>query len=1042
MSTNYAERLIKFIKSNPAVLKIAGADKIAAEIEFLASASGGQVFPAAEYCEFLIYSGLYDRAQENLHAIIDADSGNYRAQYLLALSYYMGGSLREAQYPIIKCLEIQPNYDEGRFLLARIFLKARQYEKAQKLFEFYQNHSLYAVRAKLYISKCFYYSGGVESASAYLESVLKSGEKSCLFPAIYAYQLSNIEKYDKAFSVIYAHLLKAENENLPQRYILDFMSVFLFSFAARGKYYDDYIAEAGSILRNYNDDLPYMNDPAYALYKNFALAAYSMKTHEFGEMQKRADLVLAAGRSYETEDFAVFDFEEFTNIYALARHNKNKAEAARLKSAGCLHVNSGNLSSAVLCFEKALSYQPDDTDTLCMLGESYVLTDQTAKAADAYSAIKKLEPKNIDAYRRTSEIYMGLGHYDKFISECRQILALDPDDIISRFYIAEYLFNGSSLKEAEEFLKYIAGQIEAELKSRKMDELSLEIKDIFEKSCFMLAQIAYKDGNKENTIIYLNSVININPENEKAFELLNKLKQSRQDKQIMLLLREADEKEAQDDLITAMHLYENVIELDPQFIDAHFRLAKNLIRQESFDRALFELGRIFDYNYKSYDKIPEVYLAMALISYEISKIDRCREALYSLSHISGDPSIAMMLLYLHKTSFLIFGSSPDFNALMGELLEKKKAAPDDFVNNFSVGYIVNNIPGWLFEDPSIFDEAKAAALAAHESDPNDIYAAYSYANALEKAGETESAYEIYARIAALDFESSSEISHTKDKYSLLNNYHKFSISFYSFNLLENMNIVNFVNSAILRTAYYEESRSNFEDAAHYYAKSAALVRDNPLSAMRAVDLLLNDAMSDKNVRISKVSAMIKNLKKEAAAATANAELKFRLGYLYFKLPDDLDVLGSTLESVVMELKYCLAVDNKYIPAYAVLRAVYQRMGAKDKKMYALALDTLKKAAELIDHKNPYLNVELGDCYYYYYAQDYKNDALEYYKKAVMYKPDFTEAHFKIASIYRIKKDFEKAILHYGIVYDLEPNGVNAQECKKSISTLKRRHMIE
>ena len=154
------------------------------------------------------------------------------------------------------------------------------------------------------------------------------------------------------------------------------------------------------------------------------------------------------------------------------------------------------------------------------------------------------------------------------------------------------------------------------------------------------------------------------------------------------------------------------------------------------------------------------------------------------------------------------------------------------------------------------------------------------------------------------------------------------------------------------------------------------------------------------------------------------------------------MLGSTLESVVMELKYCLAVDNKYIPAYAVLRTVYQRMGAKDKKMYALALETLKKAAELIDHKNPYLNVELGDCYYYYYAQDYKNDALEYYKKAVMYKPDFAEAHFKIASIYRIKKDFEKAILHYGIVYDLEPNGVNAQECKKSISTLKRRHMIE
>lgn len=1040
MSIDYAERLIGFIRSNPAIIKIAGPEKIASEVESLTSGSGGG--PSTPFCEFLIGCGSYDRAREALHAIIDADSGDFRAQYLLALSYYMSGSLREAQYPIIKCLEIQPNYDEGRFLLGRIFLKARQYEKAQKIFEFYQSHPSYSVRAKLYIAKAYYYSGGFESASAYIESVIRAGERSCLFPAIYAYQLSNIEKYDRAFAAVYSHLLKAENDSLPQRYILDFMCVFLFAFAAKGGYRDEYIAEAASILKNYQDDLAYINDPVFNLYKNFAMAAYCMKTGDYAEMQKRAAMVLSAGRGYETEDFAVFDFEEIGNIYALARHGRNRAEAARLRATGCLHVNSGNLASAVLCFEKALSYAPEDTTVLAMLGESYVLTDQTAKAIETYAAIKRLEPKNADAYRRTSEIYMGLGHYDKFISECRQILALEPDDIISRFYIAEYLFNGGNLKEAEEFLKHVAGRVEGTLKTSRLEDLSLELREIYEKTCFMLAQIAYRDGNKENTIIHLNSVININPENEKAFELLNKLKQSRQDKQIMLLLREADEKEAQDDLTAAMHLYENVIELDPQFIDAHFRLAKNLIRQENFDRALFELSRIFDYNHASYDRLPEVYLAMALIAYETSKIDKCREALYSLSRISKDPSIALMLLYLHRTSFLIFGSSPDFNALLNELLEKRKAAPDDDVNNFSIGYIVNNIPGWLFEDPSIFDEAKAAALAAHESDPADIYAAYSYANALEKAGETEAAFELYARIAAFDFHSGAEAAHTREKYSLLNNHQNLSISFYNFNLLENLNAVNFVNSAVLRTAYHEEARSNFEDAAHFYAKSAALVRDNPLAAMKAVDLALNDALSDKNARISKVSAMIKGLKKEAAAASSSAELKFRLGYLYFRLPDDLDVLGSTLENVVMELKYCLAVDNRYIPAYAVLRSVYQKMGAKDKKMYALALETLKKAAELIDHKNPYLNVELGDCYYYYYAQDYKNDALEYYKKAVMYKPDFAEAHFKMASIYRIKKDFEKAILHYGIVYDLEPNGVNAQECKKSIATLKRRHMIE
>ncbi len=1041
-SNNGYERIIKFIKANPALIKIIGSEKIAAEIDALVNSPGAEPVDKTEYAEFLICSGLYEKAAEALHAIIDSDSANYRAHYLLARCYYMNGSLKEAQYPIIKCLEIQPNYDEGRLLLARIFLKARQYEKAQKLFEFYQNHPRYGVIARLYIAKGYYYSGGFESAAAYLEALLKSGEKSPLFPAIYAYQLSNVEKYDRAFSLIYAHSLNAENENAPQRYILDFMTAFLFSFAARSNYLEQYLDEAFEILKKYGDDVSRMNDPVYDLYRNFAMAAYYMKKRDYEKMQQYAEKVSGAGSSYEAEDFAVFDFEEFNNIYSLARQNKNKSEALKMKSAGCLHINSGNLSSAVLCFEKASSYAPEDVEILSMLGESYVLTAQTARALNAYSAIKKLAPANIDAYRRTSEIYMGLGHYDKFISECRQILALDPADIISRYFIGEYLFNNSNLKEAEEFLKHIAVRIESELKTSRLESLALETRDIYEKTCFILAQIAYRDGNKENTIIYLNSVINVNPENEKAFELLNKLKQSRQDKQIMFLLREADEKEAQQDYTTAMHLYENVIEIEPQFIDAHFRLAKNLIRQKNFDRALFELERIFDYNYKSYDKTAEVYLAMALISYEISKIDKCRESLYSLSHISSDASIALMLLYLHKTSFLIFGSSPDFNNLLDELMLKKHDAPDDFINNFSLGYIINNIPGWLFEDQAIFAESLKSAKMAFESDTDDIYAAYSYAFALEKAGENEQAFEIYSRIASLDHNAGPEVNHTKEKYSLLNNYQNYSISFYNFNLLQNLNLVNFIGGAVNKVAYYEESRGNFEDAAHYYLKASKLDKDNPAAAMKTIDLQLNAALSDKNLKISRVSAMIKNLKKEAAADSSRAELKFQLGYLYFKLPDDLDVLGSTLENVVMELKHCVAIDNKYIPAYAVLRAVFQKMGAKDKKMYALALETVKKAADFIDNKNPYLNIELGDCYYYYYAQDFKNDALEYYKKAVLHKPDFTEAHFKMASIYRIKKDFEKAILHYGITYDLEPNGAYAQECKKSIATLKRRHMIE
>ena len=1035
-------KLFDIIKTNPALAKIAGSDKLIGDIDSLIyEIKDYGCVDRAEYSDLLIKFGRYDKALESLHSIIDSDPANFRAHYLLSKAYFLTGSLREAQYPIIKCLELRPDYDEGRILLGRIFLKARQYDKAQKIFERYQNVERHSIKAMLYIAKACYYSGGFETASDYLQGLLKQNSTSVFIFAIYVYQLSNVEEYDRAFSILYDAPARCFDYK-KFAYVIDFMNAFLFSFAAKGPHLNDYLNEAAAVFKAYEDDSRFLNDEIFDLYKNFALTSYYMKKGEYMKTDECARAVIDYNKNCDVFDYAVFDFEEFSNIYSLSHAKRKKSDASRMNDLGRLHVNSGNVESAMRCFVKAAEYAPDDVATLSMLAECYVLTNKPDEAVFVFEKIKKIDPKNIEAYKRVSEIYSKIGHYEKFISECRQILAMDPSDLFSRYYIGEYLFNNGNSKEAEEFLKFIVSRIEAVLKTKRLDEMGGEARGIYEKTCFILAQIAYKDGAKENTILYLNSVININPENEKAYELLNKLKQNRQEREIMLLLREAEEKESENDLTHAMHLYENVIEINPEFIEAHYRLSKNLIRQENFERALFELQRIFDYNYKSYDRLGEVYLAMALVSYESAKIDNCRESLFSLSHLTNDHSINLMLLYLHKTSFLLFGNSPDFNVLIDELIERRKNSSGDFITDFSMGYIVNSVPKWIFEERAIFEEAKNAAAAAYEADPSDIYAAYSFACALEKSGDIEQAYEFFKHIAALDVNLSAEIAHTKSKYSLINNSEELGASFYRFSLLENLKIFNFIVSATQKVAYSEEARGNFEDAAYYYAKIFAIEPDNAIVAMKKIDLSLAVALSDKNTRISRISAMIKHLKKESGTDQVRAETKFHLGYLYFKLPDDLDVLGSTVENVVMELKYALAIDNKYLPAYSALRLVYQKMGARDKKMYSLALDTIRKAFELIDNKNPYLNLEMGDCYYYFYGQDMKNEALTYYNAAVNYKPDFIEAHFKLASLYRIKKEYEKAILHYGIVYDLEPNGQYGEECKRSISTLKRRHVIE
>jgi len=1037
-----ALQILNFFKSNPGLIKIIDAESLVAQFDKTLSSfeNGAQI--VVEYSDFLINIGRFERARDILQTITDSDQNNYMAYHLIAKCHYLQGSLKEAQYPIIRCLELNPNYDEGRFLLAKIFLKARQFEKAQKIFEFYQNIDPFRDRAEVNVAKCLYYAGGSEAAAVYADRLIRDASRPRPYlTMVYAYHLSNVGDYDRAFAILYDYSLRSDVSET-ERSLLSFMNIFLLSMASSERNQESFVSEAKYQLQGVDRTLRWMTDDRFNLYKNFAETVYNMKIKNFRHMNECAEIVLSYRGNYAIEDYVVFDFEEFVNIFKLAGRQGLRDEAHDIMASGCMHISAGNLNAGVRYLESAVQKFPEDIVILEKLGEAYTLVSQNQKAIAVFTKIKALDPKNIDAYRRTSEIYMSSGDSEKFISECRQILALDPSDYFSRYYIGEFLFTSANYKEAEEFMKFIVTQIENDIKSApSMDSISMQVKDIYEKAAFILAQIAFKDNHRENAILYLNTVINVNPENEKAFDLLNRLKQSRQDREIMVLLRDAEQKEADLEFSQAMQLYESIIEINPRFIEAHYRISKNLIKQNNFDRALFELERIFDYECGDYERINEVHLAIALLSYEAGKNDRCRESLSSLAEISNDPSVLLMLLYMHKISFLASGASQDYDTFLARLREKYLAGQRDFNTCFALGYTIFNTPKWIFEDQSVFASALEAAEAAAASDTADLYARYCLALALEKSGEIDRAFEIYNDIAQIDLDDSPDIAYTRQKYSLINNPQGLSFSFYKFLLPENLDIKNFIHSAILKSAYRDESNGAFDAAIYYYGKSLRIVPDNSVAAMKCIDLYLAMALTD-NMKISKISTFIKTLKKDISAHPDRADLRFQLGYLYFKLPDELDVLGSTPENVVMEIKHSISIDNKYLPAYAALRLVYEKMGATDKKMYAHAVDLMKKAFDAVDNRNPYLNIEMGDCYYYYYGQDMKGDALEYYRKSVSYRADLPDAHFKIASILRIKKDYEKAILHYGIVYDLDPTGPYSQESKKSIATLKRRHMIE
>jgi tetratricopeptide (TPR) repeat protein len=62
----------------------------------------------------------------------------------------------------------------------------------------------------------------------------------------------------------------------------------------------------------------------------------------------------------------------------------------------------------------------------------------------------------------------------------------------------------------------------------------------------------------------------------------------------------------------------------------------------------------------------------------------------------------------------------------------------------------------------------------------------------------------------------------------------------------------------------------------------------------------------------------------------------------------------------------------------------------------------------------------------------KTEALEEYKRAVELDPMMIEAHFKIASIYRILNNYDEAIREYNRVIQLDPSSSFAKDARRSL----------
>jgi len=86
-------------------------------------------------------------------------------------------------------------------------------------------------------------------------------------------------------------------------------------------------------------------------------------------------------------------------------------------------------------------------------------------------------------------------------------------------------------------------------------------------------------------------------------------------------------------------------------------------------------------------------------------------------------------------------------------------------------------------------------------------------------------------------------------------------------------------------------------------------------------------------------------------------------------------------------------------------------------------------------RNPHdarAHFELGEAFNENYDKNQKSEALSSYREAIIFDPNMVEAHFKIASIYRILNQFDEAISSYSRVIALDPTSSFAKDARRSL----------
>lgn len=116
------------------------------------------------------------------------------------------------------------------------------------------------------------------------------------------------------------------------------------------------------------------------------------------------------------------------------------------------HVSSDDMPDSVAEVEYAifLEFQPNDKVVRNKLGMVYYRLNKLAAAVREFTHVLKLDPKDYDALDGMGLVKAAQQDYDAAISYHRQVIAINPDDMMGYFHLGSALEKKGLRREAAE----------------------------------------------------------------------------------------------------------------------------------------------------------------------------------------------------------------------------------------------------------------------------------------------------------------------------------------------------------------------------------------------------------------------------------------------------------------------------------------------------------------------------------------------------------------------------------------------------------------